>query len=179
MALDWSRHRFSGGVLIYDLINTVVHRSKSELRTDHLADLEETTHFAKAARKFRNEEVQTFTGTGAITETERVLLLELRETAYFQFQNSLAGLAADRSRLPGLLRVIAQALDERSNMPFAADAALSALYQTAAGTQARLKTCPSCDWLFVDKSKNGSRVWCDMAVCGNRQKARLSYARRS
>lgn len=29
-----------------------------------------------------------------------------------------------------------------------------------------------CDWLFLDQSRNGSRRWCDMTVCGNREKAR-------
>jgi predicted RNA-binding Zn ribbon-like protein len=37
---------------------------------------------------------------------------------------------------------------------------------------------PDCGWLFVDTSRNRSRRWCDMAVCGNRQKARQHYARR-
>jgi predicted RNA-binding Zn ribbon-like protein len=37
----------------------------------------------------------------------------------------------------------------------------------------RLKQCPAadCGWLFYDRSKNNSRRWCDMATCGNRQKA--------
>jgi predicted RNA-binding Zn ribbon-like protein len=34
-----------------------------------------------------------------------------------------------------------------------------------------------CAWLFLDTSKNKSRRWCDMAVCGNRAKARRHYAR--
>lgn len=29
-----------------------------------------------------------------------------------------------------------------------------------------------CRWLFVDTSKNHSRRWCDMKICGNRMKAR-------
>ena len=29
-----------------------------------------------------------------------------------------------------------------------------------------------CAWLFLDRSRNGTRRWCDMAVCGNREKAR-------
>lgn len=29
----------------------------------------------------------------------------------------------------------------------------------------------SCQWLFLDASKNHSRRWCDMQVCGNRVKA--------
>lgn len=39
---------------------------------------------------------------------------------------------------------------------------------------ARLRECASetCGWLFLDFSKNGSRRWCDMRVCGNRRKAR-------
>ena len=36
----------------------------------------------------------------------------------------------------------------------------------------RLKQCPpdDCRWLFIDRTKNGSRRWCDMATCGNRAK---------
>jgi predicted RNA-binding Zn ribbon-like protein len=38
----------------------------------------------------------------------------------------------------------------------------------------RLRECASdtCAWLFLDRSKNGSRRWCDMTVCGNRDKVR-------
>lgn len=41
----------------------------------------------------------------------------------------------------------------------------------------RVRRCPGegCGWLFVDRS--GRRRWCDMAVCGNRAKAR-SFADR-
>ena len=38
----------------------------------------------------------------------------------------------------------------------------------------RLHACASetCRWLFLDTSKNRTRRWCDMKVCGNRAKAR-------
>jgi predicted RNA-binding Zn ribbon-like protein len=44
----------------------------------------------------------------------------------------------------------------------------------------RLKICRSetCAWAFYDWSKNHSRAWCSMSVCGNRAKVR-SYRRRS
>lgn len=29
-----------------------------------------------------------------------------------------------------------------------------------------------CGWLFIDSSKGGQRVWCDMATCGNAAKSR-------
>jgi predicted RNA-binding Zn ribbon-like protein len=38
--------------------------------------------------------------------------------------------------------------------------------------------CDTCRWLFLDTSKNRSRRWCDMKVCGNRMKARRFQARR-
>jgi predicted RNA-binding Zn ribbon-like protein len=34
-----------------------------------------------------------------------------------------------------------------------------------------------CGWLFVDTSKGGRRVWCDMATCGNAAKSRRHQAR--
>jgi predicted RNA-binding Zn ribbon-like protein len=46
----------------------------------------------------------------------------------------------------------------------------------ADGTWPRLKACAlhdSCEWAFYDWSKNRSGTWCDMKVCGNREKARL------
>jgi predicted RNA-binding Zn ribbon-like protein len=43
----------------------------------------------------------------------------------------------------------------------------------------RVRECASerCAWLFLDRSKNQSRRWCDMTVCGNRSKARRHYSR--
>lgn len=51
----------------------------------------------------------------------------------------------------------------------------------ADGTWTRLKACraESCHWLFYDRSRNHSAVWCSMAVCGNRTKTRAYRARRS
>ena len=43
--------------------------------------------------------------------------------------------------------------------------------------QVRECAADTCAWLFIDTSKNRSRRWCDMAVCGNRAKARRHYAR--
>ena len=44
----------------------------------------------------------------------------------------------------------------------------------ADGSWRRAKACHSetCRWAFVDRSRNQSRQWCSMSVCGNRAKAR-------
>jgi predicted RNA-binding Zn ribbon-like protein len=49
------------------------------------------------------------------------------------------------------------------------------------GTWDRLKLCPAedCLWAFFDSSKNRSRRWCSMNVCGNRTKTRTYRRRRA
>jgi predicted RNA-binding Zn ribbon-like protein len=42
----------------------------------------------------------------------------------------------------------------------------------------RIRTCPGCDWLFYDLSRNNNRRWCDMSDCGSRDKALRYYHRR-
>lgn len=58
---------------------------------------------------------------------------------------------------------------------------LTALFEgAAASTLPRLKICPAsdCQWAFYDHSRNHSRTWCSMKVCGNRNKVR-TYRRRT
>lgn len=46
----------------------------------------------------------------------------------------------------------------------------------------RLKACPgqACGWVFLDQTKNASRVWCEMEVCGTRAKlGKRAAARRA
>jgi predicted RNA-binding Zn ribbon-like protein len=42
------------------------------------------------------------------------------------------------------------------------------------GSWHRLKMCQAstCDVVFYDRSKNGSKAWCSMRICGNRNKTR-------
>jgi hypothetical protein len=49
------------------------------------------------------------------------------------------------------------------------------------GSWARLKACPGrdCGWAFYDRSRNQSSHWCSMQVCGDREKARVYYRRRT
>jgi predicted RNA-binding Zn ribbon-like protein len=45
---------------------------------------------------------------------------------------------------------------------------------------ARVKFCPGhgCGWLFVDRTRNGRRRWCEMEVCGSRAKMQRYHQRR-
>jgi len=49
------------------------------------------------------------------------------------------------------------------------------------GEWERMKVCTSdeCLWAFYDRSRNRSRHWCSMEVCGNRAKTRAYRAKRA
>ncbi|POM24423.1 CGNR zinc finger [Actinomadura rubteroloni] len=57
--------------------------------------------------------------------------------------------------------------------------AAAVMAAVAGGTWQRLKICPACAWAFLDTSRNRSRTWCSMRVCGNRTKTRAYRARRA
>lgn len=64
----------------------------------------------------------------------------------------------------------------RSDIDAAIGRLLAIVFRSMAdGTWPRMKACAlhdTCEWAFYDWSKNRSGTWCNMAVCGNRSKAR-------
>ena len=55
----------------------------------------------------------------------------------------------------------------------------SAVDLLTSGAIGRVRTCAAdtCEWLFIDTTKNRTRRWCDMKVCGNRAKVRRFRSR--
>jgi predicted RNA-binding Zn ribbon-like protein len=47
------------------------------------------------------------------------------------------------------------------------------------GDLVRLKLCAGCYWVFLDASRNRSRRWCTMEVCGTDEKMRRYVAKRA
>ena len=61
------------------------------------------------------------------------------------------------------------------------DIARSAVEVLTTADLTRIKECPGindCGYLFLDISKNGTRHWCSMDICGSRVKMRRQYARK-
>jgi len=57
---------------------------------------------------------------------------------------------------------------------------LALVYEAVSnGTWQRMRACrkSTCKFAYYDRSKNGSRAWCSMAVCGNREKAQRRRSR--
>jgi predicted RNA-binding Zn ribbon-like protein len=51
---------------------------------------------------------------------------------------------------------------------------LSAANLLTSPDASRIRMCarPDCGWMFVDRSRNGLRRWCQMATCGTEEKTR-------
>jgi predicted RNA-binding Zn ribbon-like protein len=191
MTVAWTAHRFSGGVLALDTTNTVVLRNDPDRRFDRFDNPAEIPRFAAAACLFRQDEIGRplmVSDAGTVAGQVRAL----REAADVLFRAPAAGKPLDATAMSVFLRRCAEALDGRDELaatpdapfgaspePLAFEAALaiSALSLLQGPNLKRLKVCPNCSWLFLDKSRNSSRLWCDMTVCGNRAKARHHYRR--
>lgn len=55
----------------------------------------------------------------------------------------------------------------------------AAVQLLASDESGQIRTCAAanCGWMYVDRSRNGLRRWCQMETCGSRAKARRRYAR--
>jgi predicted RNA-binding Zn ribbon-like protein len=89
--------------------------------------------------------------------------------------------ALNEAMAPFPLRVVALGRDgmklvpAQANVPPGLSAIVAELYDGAAnGTLDRLKMCAAeeCRRVFFDRSKPGTRRWCQSTLCGNREKTR-------
>ena len=188
MTVSWTRHRFSGGTLALDTANTVVHRGDATRSFDRFEDPREIARFAAAAQGFRAAEIGDRRLCVIDASVIRETVLAIRETTDALFRGSASGGELDPVALPPFLRACADGLDAASQsgpgrhealaVAFEAALAMSALALLSEQNYRRIRICPNCNWLFLDRSRNASRLWCDMTVCGNRQKAKRHYRRR-
>jgi predicted RNA-binding Zn ribbon-like protein len=193
MTVSWTPHRFTGGMLALDTANTVVLRGDPEKTFDRFDDPAEIARFADAATGFRAAELGDRRLAVSSPTAIAPVVLSIRETTDRLFRGAVSKGAVATADLPEFLRACAEGLagsqseigapgrpfgDPLAPIAFEAALAVSALSLLRDDTVARLRICPNCTWLFVDRSRNSSRLWCDMAVCGNRQKASRHYRRR-
>lgn len=193
MTVSWTPHRFTGGLLALDTANTVVLRPDPEKTFDRFEDPLEIGRFADAAGGFRADELGGRALAAPSPESIAPVVLSIRETTDRLFRAAVLKGAIATGDLPAFLRACADGLsgkletiglpgkpfgDAATPIAFEAALAVSALSLLGEDTIARIRICPNCSWLFLDRSRNSSRLWCDMAVCGNRQKASRHYRRR-
>ncbi len=192
MTVSWTKHRFSGGLLVLDTTNTVVLRGDPARSFDRFEDMAEIARFASAAEGFRSSELG---GRGLffqVSDAAAGQIILLREAADRLFREAVVTGVIQTAQLPKFLRACATCLDDNAEsvgadgapfgdpsrpIRFETALAVSALSLLADNAWKKVRICRNCRWLFVDRSRNSSRLWCDMSVCGNRHKAKRHYER--
>jgi len=182
----------SGGHAVLDLVNTLDWRFREGEPDELLASWEDLVAFveqngmvtAKQARALRRE------ANGAaeqVLRETRELREALAQVLYAQLDDggpSAAQVkrleeylkrARERERLEwnGAHAAWEPAAGEDVELPLWVLARKAGELVTS-GELEKMRACgdPKCRWLFLDTSRNHSRVWCNMKVCGNRMKAR-------
>lgn len=121
----------------------------------------------------------------ALREGLRALLLSHLGTHQAVTPRDRAGLDDALATLPLRVSVNADApvlIPLGAGTPAGLGALAAAIMRvTGEGGLRRLKVCQedTCRWAFVDTSKNRSRTWCSMKICGNRTKTRAYRARQA
>jgi predicted RNA-binding Zn ribbon-like protein len=190
-----------GGALCLDFANTVSTRQEQE-RREYLNTYPELVAWSQHARLLTEEMAEGLLRGADRRPDPTVAVLEraiaLRETLYRVF----SAVAQDRAPQSGDLAAVNAALHEALSrlkiQPSAGgfewswivdgndlDRMLWPIIRSAAELLTseelgRVRQCArnGCDWLFVDTSKNRSRRWCSMGMCGSRVKARRYYQRK-
>lgn len=179
-----------------DFVNTVDDRGSPEKRTELLASYDDLLRFSEQVGVLTNAEAKTLRKSADSVHGQKILhdAITLRETfgrICYAGAKAKSPDPTDIAILNGFIkkaavhRVIqigkgqlAWAWDEPENP-------VTPLWRLAANSSelltspeaSRIRICESetCQWLFLDKSKNHTRRWCDMKTCGNREKARRFY----
>lgn len=184
-----------GGAPCLDFVNTASGRSTGPLR-ERLRGYEDVVTIAERVGVLEPSEGRRLRKAAAAAPPEAAAVhrraIALREAIFRLFaQDEAAGedlalLAGEAGEALAARRLEGTAEGYRFTWPYTDDLA-RALWPLAASAaelltseeHRRVKECAAenCNWLFLDVSRNRSRRWCDMAVCGNRAKARRFSAR--
>jgi predicted RNA-binding Zn ribbon-like protein len=189
-----SGHRFElvGGDAALDFLNTIHDWTAAEPR-DYLVDFSDALRFGEAAGVLSRTEARRLATGRVAGELHR--LRELRARLERIFRAVVTARAPSADDLDTLAREAAMAAhaarlhSSRGQVVRLIDAEAAGvavlrlrIAETAIAllTSERLrhvKACPSCGWFFVDMTKNRSRRWCSMAMCGSISKSRRYYWR--
>ena len=186
-----------------DLINTLDNRPVPEKKLELLPDYASFALWAEQAgiisRQTRLRLCETATADPARAKNVLSWVIEVRESLYRIFDSIVCEQQPAKSDLDLLAHFLAQsyrAVRFRSTLSTRGvfdldwqdgDQLESPLWPIVRSAAKLLisrdlklvRECAvdTCRWLFVDRSKNHSRRWCDMKICGNRTKAKKFYSR--
>lgn len=197
---DFSRLTLLGGRLCLDFVNTVEPRHSPPILI-FLSSYGDLLGWSTHAGALTADEAALIRSAAARRPHEAQATfqyaIQVREAIYRMFAAAIGGHPADTADLATFDAALARALVNLQIMqhedhfswrfagePDALDRMLWPIMRSAAelltsDSLQRVRACGGCGWLFLDTSKNHSRRWCSMDVCGNQAKARRHYRRRT
>jgi predicted RNA-binding Zn ribbon-like protein len=189
------------GELCLDFVNTLDNRPVPERRKELLGSYPDLTDWAAQAggidAGLRSALMAAAEAHPAKASAVLTRAIQLRETLHRILEGRLTGRRVDQADMRRFSATLGEALShlqlqstrtgfrlDWTKEPVNLEAVLWPI-ATSAGQLltsddlARVRECgeQTCRWMFMDRSKNHSRRWCDMKVCGNRTKARKFYRR--
>lgn len=123
------------------------------------------------------EEIRDFVNAGSGGELREAIRILLRANNGIDEGVEVASRTLDEAARRARLRV---GFGDGALVFESGERVLAAVAEAMAdGSWTRLKACRAddCKWAFIDTARNRTRIWCDMAVCGNREKARRYRSR--
>lgn len=189
----------SGGHPALDLVNTLDWRFRDSGPEELLQDYCDVLQFCEQNGILGPAEARKLVRMVPESKAARVLaqVHEVREAAAELFYAAIGGGSPSQSNLRRLQERFAEAMGKQNlrwtgerlewTLRQGLDPALPLWLlslktaELAASEQMTLvRQCGSaeCRWLFLDTSKNHTRRWCNMKICGNRMKARRFKAQR-
>jgi predicted RNA-binding Zn ribbon-like protein len=195
-----SRFEFTGGHLGLDFTNTVDNRAGPQ-RQELLNSYADLLQWAEQANVLSARETEPLRRLAEAAPGRARAVLEhairLREALYTLFSS-----IAERRGIPAAaLTILNSAVQEAAahsrighgrrsfrwewvRPEHSLDSVLWPVARAAADlltaqelSYVRRCAAQQCAWLFLDKTKNHGRRWCEMRTCGNRAKARSYYQR--
>jgi predicted RNA-binding Zn ribbon-like protein len=187
------------GHLALDFANTLDYRYDPDRLIDLLPSYERFLAFCRQSGVITAAQMRKLLDGLSESDSQRVLkeVIECREALYFLILSAVHDRRPDESHLRALNGFLSEtrAVDEivwhkrrfvrglrdvteRPDGPLrqVVDAA-AALITSSDIYNVRECIEKSCRWFFLDRSRNHSRRWCDMQLCGNRSKAKRFYTR--
>jgi predicted RNA-binding Zn ribbon-like protein len=189
-------YELSGGALCLDFVNTVDYRPTSE-RKELLGTYSDLVAWARQAGALSTTQAAELRRGAERRPRDAETVLQraraVREELFGVFATAAAGGRLHEEALDPLTQALAAALGRLRLVPAprggaawdwepdaaALDRMLWPVLRSAgelltSAELARVRECAAarCAWLFLDHSRNRSRRWCDMTVCGNRDKVR-------
>ena len=189
-----------GNHLALDLVNTVAWRPDPARTVDRLPDASAVVRWAAFVGVLDEQQAEAMAREAARDEpaAERVVadVRRTRECLYAVLHPLATGRTPDpedgeslqqtmvatlgRAELASVLPTTwRHPLGTLADLPGVLALQAWSLLQEERGDRLRQCQDAACGWLFLDRSRNGSRVWCSSADCGNRTRARRHYQRRS